>query len=158
LAGELFKVRTGIDIVHVSYKGSAAPVIEVMGGHITMTIETISPLLPHIKSGKLKALGITSAKRSAQIPDVPTIAESGYPDFQVGNWYAVLAPAGTPPTVITRLNREITKVLKLPDIRERLIGHGVEVVPSTPEEFDAFRKEDLKRWARIVKDTNASFE
>ncbi len=158
LSGELFKVRAGIDIVHVSYKCSAAPVIEVMGGHITMTIETISPLLPHIKSGKLKALGITSAKRSAQIPDVPTIAESGYPDFQVLNWYAVLAPAGTPATAITRLNQEITKILKLPDIRERLIGHGLEVVPTTPEEFDVFRKEDLARWAKIVKDTNAKFE
>ena len=158
ISGELFKVAAGINVVPVFYKGAAAPVIEVMGGQITMAIETISPLLPHVKSGKLRALGVTASKRSTQLPDVPTIAESGYPGFEVINWYGVLAPAGTPRNAITRLHGAMTQVLKSGDTRERLISYGLEVVDLTPEEYAAFRKADLKNWTKIAKDTNLHYE
>ena len=158
LAGELFKSATGISIVHVSYKGAAAPATEVMGGQITMTIETISPLLPQIRAGKLKALGVTSGKRTAQLPDVPTISESGYPDVAVINWYGMLAPAGTPHNVIARINRELARILQQNDVRERMFGYGLEVIGSAPAEFAAFRKSDLAHWKKIVGTTNARFE
>jgi tripartite-type tricarboxylate transporter receptor subunit TctC len=158
LSGELFKAATGISIVHVAYKGAAAPVTEVMGGQITMTIETISPLLPHIRAGKLKALGVTSGKRTTQLPDVPTISESGYPEVEVINWYGMLAPAGTPHNVIARINRELTAILQRPEIRERMLGYGLEVLGSAPADFAAFRKTDLAHWKKIVETTNARFE
>jgi tripartite-type tricarboxylate transporter receptor subunit TctC len=158
LAGELFKAATGISIVHVSYKGAAAPVTEVMGGQISMTIETISPLLPHIRGGKLKALGVTSGKRTAQLPDVPTIAESGYPDVEVINWYGLLAPAGTPHGAIARLNRELTRILQQPEVRDRMLGYGLEVLGSPSAEFSAFRKTDFAHWKKIVATTHARFE
>jgi tripartite-type tricarboxylate transporter receptor subunit TctC len=158
LAGELLKAASGVDLVHVSYKGSAAPALEVMAGQITMTIETISPLLPHIRSGKLKALAVTSQKRSGQLPAVPTIAESGYPDYLVINWYGVLAPAQTPRPVIDKLNAHLRRLLERSDIRERLTGFGLEVLPSTPADFERFRKSDFANWARIVQRTHVRFE
>lgn len=154
IAGELFRVAAAIDLLPVFYKGAAGPVIEVIGGQITLAIETISPILPHVSTGKLKALGVTSTRRATQLPDVPTIAESGYPGFEVVNWYGVLAPAGTPRNVIARLAGDITRTVKSPDIRARLIGAGVEVVDSTPAEYAAFRKSDLAKWATIIKQTN----
>ena len=154
ISGELFRMAATVNITPVFYKGAAAPVIDVLGGQITLAIETISPILPHVRAGKLKALGVTAAKRSMQMPDVPTIAESGFPGFEVVNWYGVLAPAGTPRNVIVRLNRDVNRIVKLPDVRERLISYGLEVVESTPEDYTAFRKADLTKWARIIKDTN----
>ena len=158
ISGELFRVAAGITLTPVFYKGAAGAVIDVLGGQISMTIETISPALPHVRAGKLRALGVTSSRRSAQLPDVPTIAESGYPGFEVINWYGVLAPAGTPRPVITRLNSEITRIVKTPDTRDRLISYGLDVVTSSPEEYTAFRKADLSKWAKIVKDINLKYE
>ena len=158
ISGELFRVAAAIKVTPVFYKGAAAPVIEVMGGQITLAIETISPILPHVKAGKLKALGVTAARRSTQMPDVPTIAESGFPGFEVINWYGVLAPAHTPHDVITQLNRETTRIVRMPETRNRLISYGLEVVDSTPEEYAAFRKADLTKWARIIKETNLRYE
>ena len=154
ISGELFRVAAGVDLVPVFYKGSAGPVVEVMGGQITMAIETISPILPHVRTGKLKALGVTSLRRATQMPDVPTIAESGYPGFEVVNWYGVLAPAGTPRNVVARLAGDIARTVKSPDIRDRLIGAGLQVMDSTPADYAAFRKSDLAKWARIIKETN----
>jgi tripartite-type tricarboxylate transporter receptor subunit TctC len=158
ISGELFRTSAAINLTPVFYKGAAAPVMEVMGGQITMAIETISPILPHVRGGKVKALGVTASKRSSQLPDVPTIAESGYPGFDVTNWYGVLAPAGTPRRTIARLNQEITRIVRLPEVKERLIGAGLEVVESTPEEYTAFRKSDLAKWAKIIKDTKLRYE
>ena len=158
ISGELFRVAAGINLTSVFYKGAAAPVIEVLGGQISVVIETISPLLPHVRAGKLKALGVTAARRSTQLPEVPTIAESGFPGFEVINWYGVLAPANTPRSVITRLNGEMTRIVKVPDTRDRLISYGLEVVDSTAEEYSAFRKADLIKWARIIKETNLRYE
>jgi len=119
-----------------------------------MAIETISPILPHVRTGRLRALGVTSARRATQMPDIPTIAESGYPGYEVVNWYGVLAPAGTPRHALVRLADEIARTMKSTDIRERLVGNGLEVVDSTPAEYAAFRKSDLAKWARIIKETN----
>ena len=158
ISGELFRSAAGVNMTAVSYKGAAAPVLDVAAGQITMAIETISPILPLVRSGKLKALGVTSAKRSSQLPDVPTIAESGYPGFDVVNWYGVLAPAGTPSHAIARLNEEITHIVSSPDTKERLVSYGLEVLVSTPQEYAAFRKSDLAKWARIIKETNLRYE
>jgi tripartite-type tricarboxylate transporter receptor subunit TctC len=158
ISGELFRVAAGINLTPVFYKGAAAPVIEVLGGQISLAIETISPLLPHVRAGKLRALGVTASRRSTQLPEVPTIAESGFPGFEVINWYGVLAPAKMPRQVITRLNGEMTRIVRVPDTRDRLIGYGLEVVDSTPEEYTAFRKADLIKWAKIIKDTNLRYE
>jgi len=158
LAGKFLESMTGVSLVHVSYKGSAGPALEVMGGQIVMTIETISPLLPHIRGGKLKALGVTAKKRSSQLPAVPTIAESGLPDFEIVNWYGLLAPSGTPPAIVERLNKSLNQVLSRPDVRDRLTNAGLEVVGSTAEEFRNFRAADFARWGEIVRKANIKFE
>ena len=158
ISGELFRVAAGINLTPVFYKGAAGAVIDVLGGQISMTIETISPALPHVKAGKLRALGVTSTRRSTQLPDVPTIAESGFPGFEVVNWYGVLAPAGTPRPAIARLNSEMTLIVTTPDTRDRLVSYGLEIVTSTPEEYTAFRKADMAKWARIIKDINLRYE
>ncbi len=158
ISGELFQVAAGIKLTPVFYKGAAGAVIDVLGGQISLTIETISPALPHVKAGKLRALGITSLRRSTQLPDVPTIAESGFPGFEVINWYGVLAPAATPRPVIMRLNSEMVRIVKTPETRDRLISYGLEVVFSTPEEYTEFRKADLMKWSRIAKEINLRYE
>lgn len=158
LAGEFFKSMSGISLVHVSYKGAAAAALDVLGGQIIMTIETISPVLPHIRAGKLKPLGVTSKKRSSQLPAVPTIAESGLPDYEVVNWYGLLSPAGTPAPIVDRLNKNLNQVVSRQDVRDRLVSFGLEVVGSTPEEFHNFRATDFAQWGRIVKKANIKFE
>jgi tripartite-type tricarboxylate transporter receptor subunit TctC len=158
LAGEFFASLSGVKLSHVAYKGSAGPALEVMGGHIVMTIETISPLLPHIRAGKLKALGVTSKVRSSQLPAVPAIAESGLPDYEILNWYGLLAPAGTPTAVIDKLSRGVNQVMARPDVRARLIASGLEIAGSTPEAFRTFRQADFEKWGSIVKDANIKFE
>ena len=158
ISGEYLRVASGIDLVSVFYKGAAGPVIAVMGGEINMAIVTISPVLPHVKSGKIKALAVTSARRATPLPDVPTIAESGYPGLEVVNWYGVLAPARTPANVIARLAHATSTSVKSPDVRERLMAAGLEVVESTPAGYTAFRKADLARWTRMIKETNVRME
>ena len=158
LAGELFKSMSGVNLVHVSYKGSAAPALEVMSGQIIMTIETISPLLPHIRAGRLKALGVTAKQRSSQLAAVPTIAESGLPDYEIVNWYGLLTPAGTSPSIVERLNKSLNQALSRQDVRDRLMNAGLEVVASTPDEFRNFRATDFARWGAIVRKSNIKFE
>lgn len=158
LAGEFFQSMSGVRLVHVPYKGSAAPTLEVMGGQIIMTIATISPVLPHIGAGKLKPLGVTAKTRSSQLPAVPTLDESGLRDYEIVNWYGLLAPAGTPAAIVERLNRALNQVLKRPEVRERLMNAGLEVVTSTPDEFRLFRVRDFARWGEIVRKANIKFE
>ena len=158
ISGEYLRIASGISLTSVVYKGAAGPVVDVIGGQINMAIATISPVLPHVKSGKLKALAVTSAKRSSRLPEVPTVAESGYPGFEVVNWYGILAPAGTPRRIIARLAGDVAKTVKSSDVRERLIAAGLEMTESTPEEFAAFRKADLARWARMIEETGIRME
>ena len=158
LAGYFLATLSGVKLVHVSYKGAAGPAIDVISGHIVMTIETISPLLPHLRAGKLKALGVTSRKRSSQLPAVPTIAESGLKDYEIVNWYGLLVPAGTPAAAIEKLNRSASHVLARADVRERLVASGLEIVGSTSEEFGKFRQADFEKWGRVVRTANIKFE
>lgn len=158
IAGEYLRVASNVSMTTVVYKGSAAPLLEVIGGQITMAITTISPALPQARAGKLRILAVTSGKRLSQLPDVPTVAESGYPGFEIVNWYGVLAPAGTPPDAIERLHREVTRTVRTPETREHLIAAGLELVESTPAEFAAYRRRDLAMWAKMIKETGIRME
>jgi tripartite-type tricarboxylate transporter receptor subunit TctC len=158
LAGELFKTMAGINMVHVPYKGAAPAVIDLLGGQVSVGFVSLPAALSHVKAGKLTALGISNARRSAIAPDVPTIAESGLPGYELENWYGVLAPAGTPREIVNKLNREIVKALQIPEVKERLNSQGFEIRTSTPEQFAAYIKSEIVKWAKIVKDSGAKVD
>ncbi len=151
LIGESFNAQAGVDILHVPYKGSSPAVADLIGGQVTLMYDTVSSCLPHIKSGKLRAIGVSTAKRSAALPDVPTIAEAALPGFEVTTWFGFLAPAKTPPDVVTKLNTEIVKILNMPDVRERLLAAGSEPVGNTPEQMTAQIAHETAEFAKIVK-------
>jgi len=155
LSGEMFKQMTGADIVHVPYKGSAPAITDLLGGQVSLMFDNLPSALPQVKAGKLRALGVTSARRSQAAPEIPTIAESGVPGYEVDSWFGILAPAGTPKEVVGKLNAEIARILQMPDVRQRLQEQGAEPVGGTPEQFaDHIRKETVK-WARVVKASGA---
>jgi tripartite-type tricarboxylate transporter receptor subunit TctC len=159
ISGAMLKRAAGIDVNPVFYKGAAGPVVEVLGRHITLAIVTIPTIMSHVRAGRLKALAVTAAKRSTQMPGVPTVAESGYPGFEVINWYGILAPAGVPRNVVTRLNEVVDQTAKTPEVRKSLVTSGLEVLDSkTPEEYAAFRKADLAKWKRVVKEIDLKLE
>lgn len=151
LAGEYLKMVARIDLVHVPYKGAALGMNDVLGGHLPLTILGPPPVLPYIKSGRLKALAVTTAQRFAVLPQVPAIAEAGFPNFEVAAWYGFYAPANTPGTIVTRLNRELIAVLATPDVRERLALLGLEVTASTPQAHAAHIQAELARWTPVIK-------
>jgi tripartite-type tricarboxylate transporter receptor subunit TctC len=153
LAGELFSSAVGVKMTHVAYKGSAPSINDVMGGQVQFTFESAAIGLQHLKTGRLRALATTGLKRSAFLPNVPTVAET-LPGFEVVNWFGLVLPAGTPREVITRLNTEITKVLALPEVREKLIAQGTDPVGGTPEAFGAFIQSETSKWARIIRQGN----
>ncbi len=155
LSGELFKSMSGTEMQHIPYKGSPPALQDVMGGQVTMTFDNITTAWPLAKAGKLRALAVTTAKRSAVAPDVPTLAESGLPGFEIGSWQGVFAPAGTPPEIVRRLNMEIAKILAMPDVKEKLAALGAEVSPNTPEEFLVLVKSEGVKWADVVKKSGA---
>ena len=154
LGGELLKRMAGVDMLHIPYKGAGPILADLLGGQVAMGYISMPAALPHIKSGKLRALGVTSSKRSAVAPDVPAIAES-LPGYEVENWYGVLAPAGTPKEIVDRLNGAIAKSLQLPDVKDRLAGQGFETLSSTPEQFAAYIKSEIVKWAQVIKDSGA---
>jgi tripartite-type tricarboxylate transporter receptor subunit TctC len=151
LTGELFAQTAGIEITHVAYKGGAPAMQDLLGGQIPVIFGTPVSSLPHLKAGKIRALATTGATRAAILPDVPTVAESGYPGFEAINWYAFVAPARTPPEIIARLNRELNAVLNAPDVREQFDVHGVEAKPGTPDALTKFMASELATWGRVVK-------
>jgi tripartite-type tricarboxylate transporter receptor subunit TctC len=155
LAGEMFKSFAGIDLLHVPYKGGAQVMIDLMGGQVALMFSNQLGVLPHIKAGKLKALGVASAERSTALPDVPTFAEAGFPDFKVSVWWGVMAPAGMPKDVVNQLNREIVAGLASPEMKERLQTMSAQPIGGTPEQFAAFFAAETKRWAPIVKASGA---
>jgi len=155
LAGEMLKTMAGIDLRHVPYKGIGPAVIDVVGGHVPMILGAPPGLIPHGKSGKLRLLAVTSAKRAAALPELPTIAESALPDYEVSGWYGVLAPAATPPETVSLLNAAIVKVLFLPDVRSQLATMGLEVSTGTPAEFGAYIKSEIAKWAKVVRESGA---
>jgi tripartite-type tricarboxylate transporter receptor subunit TctC len=154
IAGELFKLRTGVEIVHIPYKGGGPAVTDTIGGQVQLLFVSMPAAWQHVKAGKLKAIAVTSAKRSVTAPDVPTIAESGVVDFVVDSWYGALAPARTPAAAVARLNAAFVKVLEMPQVKERLIAQGAEAAPSTPAEFDRVIKDELGKWEYVIKTAN----
>ena len=150
LSGELLKIVAGIDIVHVPYKGGGPALNDVIGGQIEMTFIGTPASMPHIRSGRLRILAVSTAKRVAALPEVPTVAETGYPGFEVGAIYAVLAPAGTPAAIVGRLNSELARIVAMRDLQERFNGLGLETVGSTPEQLTAFMAADVDKWIKLV--------
>lgn len=155
LSGEMFKTMAGISIVHVPFKGSPAAVIGVISGQIAMAFPNIPPALPHVRSGRLKALAVTTAKRSAAVPELPTVAEAGLPGYEATAWFGVLAPAATPPQIIAKLNAAIVKSLRIREMQERLAAEGTEPVGNTPEQFAQTVRNDIAKWAKVVKASGA---
>jgi tripartite-type tricarboxylate transporter receptor subunit TctC len=151
ISAELFKSQAGIDIVNVAYKGTGQALTELVGGQVQMMMMSALTAIPAIKSGKLRALGVSSLKRAAVLPDIPTIAESGLPGFESTSWHGVLAPSHTPRPIVTRLHSEIVKVLAQQDVKERLASLGFEVVASTPEQFAAFIREQTAKYEKLIK-------
>jgi tripartite-type tricarboxylate transporter receptor subunit TctC len=158
LAGEQFKLATGTDIRHVPYKGGAAAVTALVGGEVDMTLNGLLATLPQIKGGRIRALAVASSKRSEAMPDLPTVSEAGVPGFESGSWQGLLAPGGTPKEIVDKLNTAVVKILKTPEMKERLAGLGADVVADTPEQFAAFLREDTVKWAKVVKDANVKIE
>ena len=155
LAGELFASMTGVRLVHVPYKGGGPSVIALLSGEVSVGFATMPSVIPHVKAGKLRALAVTTAQRSPSFPQLPTISEAGVPGYDAGSWYGLLVPAGTPKEVVARLNAETVKLLKLPEVKERLDSAGFEVLVSTPEEYAAFTRNEIEKWAKVVKASGA---
>jgi len=158
LAMELFKLAAGVDIVHVPYKGGAPQLNDLIGGHILIGSIGLPPALPHIEAGKLRALAVTDAKRSMLLPMLQTVAESGWPGFEVSYWLGLMAPAGTPRDIIDRLAAESVAVLTTRDTRESLGGQGAEVVTSTPDELKKLVEKDVEKWSKIIQETGIAAE
>jgi len=155
LSGELFRTMANINIVHIPFKGAPSAALGVIGGQVEMALLNLPPTLPQVKSGRLKGLAVTTAKRTSAIPELPTIAEAGVPGYEASTWYGVMAPAGTPNEITGRLYTAIIADLRTDDTRARIAADGGEVVGSTPEEFAATLKRDLAKWTRVVKESGA---
>ena len=155
LSGELFKSIAGVDMQHVPYKGSPPALQDVVGGQVTMTFDNITTALPLAKAGNLRALAVTTAQRSAVAPEIPTMAEAGLAGYEIGSWQGVFAPAGTPPEIVRRLNTEIVRILKSPEIHDKLIALGAEPVGNSVDEFTAMVKSEVAKWGDVVKRSGA---
>ncbi len=158
LSGEMFKLLTGTSILHVPYKGSGDAIKDLLAGTVSMNFDTMPPVLEHIKAGKLRGLGISTPKRLAQLPDVPTFTEEGLTGFEILNWYGVMAPAATPKDIVNKLAADINKAMREPDVRARLEQVGTQLRELSPEEFGAFMRAELAKYAKLVKDANIRLE
>lgn len=155
MAGAMFKTMAGIDIVHVPYKGNAASLVDLVAGRVQMMFSNLLTTAPHVKAGRLRAIAISTAKRSQQAPDLPTIAESGVPGYDYAPWYGILAPAGTPRAIVMRLNREIGQIINTPEMKERFRKQGIDLLTSTPEGFAELIRREIPKWREIVKKSGA---
>jgi tripartite-type tricarboxylate transporter receptor subunit TctC len=158
LAGELFKTMAGVDLVHVPYKGAQPALTDVIAGQVQLMFATSASVIPFIKAGKLRALAVTTARRSASVPDLPTVSEAGVPGFEAITWHGVVVPAATPASLVERLNRDIVGALAQPDLRERLAALGAEVHPGTPREFADYIASEIPKWSKVVRDSGARIE
>lgn len=151
LAGEQLRLSLGLDLVHVPHNGGGPALVSVLGGHVPMSFTTLSPAVPHIKDGRLRALAVTGRTRSQTVPDVPTMTEAGYPDIEGDTWVGVLVPTGTDAQIVTLLNREIVKIVKLAAMKERLVQLGYEPVGTTPDEYDVQIRSEITKWAKVIR-------
>ncbi len=158
LTGELFKTMAGVDMTHVPYKGSAPAITDLMGGQVQIMFDNLPSSLQQIKAGKLRAIAVTSLTRAPALPNVPTISESGLPGFEASAWFGVLAPAGTPPAVVAKINGEVNKWLQSADAREKLLAQGAEAAGGSPEKFAAFIRSETDKWAKVVKASGAKVD
>ena len=157
LSGEMFNAMAGIKMVHVPYKGDTPSMVDVMSGTVNVALPTAVAVMPHIKSGRLRGIAVTSARRLPSLPDMPTVAEA-LPGFEAVSWGGVMAPAGTPPEIIARLNAEINRILKMPDVAEKLQALGAEIVGSTADEFAAYVKSEIDKWGKVARDNNIKLD
>ena len=158
LAVELFKVMTGTDMVHVPYKGQSPAMIDLIAGHVQVSFPTMLGTLGHVEAGRLRALATTGAKRSPAAPNLPTMIEAGVPGYVATNWFGTAVPAKTPPAIVAKLSQEIARVLRLPDVGERLLSQGLEPASSTPGEFSSYIRSEMTKWAKVVKASGAKAE
>jgi tripartite-type tricarboxylate transporter receptor subunit TctC len=152
LAGEIFKTMTGVNLVHIPYKGTGQSLQDLLGGQVQIAFDTTAAVITYVKAGRLRPIAVTTSKRIASLPNVPTVAESGVPGYEVTTWYGLFAPAGTPPAVVRKIFTETARIVRLPDVRERLDGMGTEeTTNASPEEFAALVKSDIAKYAKVVK-------
>src|SRR3982751_291086 len=156
VSGELFKTMTGIDMTHIPYKGRATAIPDLLGGRVTMMFDNMPSSLPLVKEGKLRALGVTSLKRSAAAPEIPTIAEQGLPGFEAVSWFALFAPSGTPRPIVDKVQAQVKKILASPDVAKKLAEAGLDGVGSTPDELAAYQRSEIAKWAKVVKGLGAT--
>lgn len=150
-SGELFKAMAGVDLVHIPYKGGGPALTDLLGAQINLIFSTLLGALPHVKSGRLQAIAVSTARRSSVLPNVPTVAESGVPGFESSSWYGLLAPAGTPGEIVAKLNREIVRIVHTPEMRDWIANDGAEAVGSTPAAFAALIKSEIEKWSRVIR-------
>jgi tripartite-type tricarboxylate transporter receptor subunit TctC len=158
LAGELFKNMAGVDLVHIPYKGAQPALTDVIAGEVQVMFATSASVIPFIKAGKLRALAVTTARRSPSVPELPTVAEAGVAGFEAITWHGVVVPSATPAALIERMNRDIVAVLATPDLRNRLHALGAEVITGTPREFADYIAAEIPKWAKVVRDSGARIE
>ena len=158
LAGEMFKAETGTRLIHVAYKGTPAAYTDLFSGQVSLMWDNIVAVTNHVKTGRLKPLAVTSAKRSASLPDVPTMAESGLPGFEAVSWIGALVPVGTPQPIVDKIHADMVAVLRMPEIKEKLGALGAEVVGNTPEQFAAWNRSEIAKWAKAIQESGARVE
>ena len=158
MVGEMFKTAAGIDMLHIPYRGGGPGMVALVAGQIDVLIGQVPTVTPMVNAGRLRALAVSSAKRSPALPDVPTMAEAGMPGFEASAWYSIVVPAGTPRPIISRLHAELVKILNSPDIRARLVSEGADVETSSPEELAAFIRAEVPKWSKAVRDSGAKLD
>jgi len=158
LAGELFKTMAGVKMIHVPYKGASPALVDVVAGHIEVYFGAMVSVLPHVKSGRLRPLAVTSLRRAAAVPDLPTLDEQGLKGFETGSWFGVSAPAGTPREIIMKLHGEIVRIIKMPEVTDRIASEGADFVGNTPEEFTEFIRTEIVKWGKVVKLSGAKVD
>jgi len=158
LAIELFNLMAGVKLVHVPYKGGGPAMADLVGGQVNLIFATAASSVPHLKSGRIKGIAVTTVKRSALMPELPTVAEAGLAGFEANNWYGLVVPAKTPRAIIDQLNAEVTKILAMPDVKTTLFNQGLDPAPGTPEQFGAYIRSERAKWARVIKESGAKAE
>jgi len=158
LAIELFNLMAGVKLVHVPYKGGAPAMTDLVGGQVQLVFATAASAVPQIKAGRIKGIAVTTARRSALMPELPTLSEAGLPGFDANNWYGIVVPTRTPRAIINQLNAEVTKILNMPDVRTALFNQGLDPAPGTPEQFGAYIRSERIKWAKVIKESGAKAE